>query len=102
MESTVLIKMFVLAFFKIGEILKQPECPAICKTRYVLACSVVSDSATVWTVACQAPLSIGFSKKIFWNMLLVPPPGDLCDPGIEPMSPALHPDSLLLGHWGSP
>ena len=44
MESTVLIRMFVLAFFKIGEILKQHECPAIFKTRYVLACSVMSDS----------------------------------------------------------
>ena len=35
-------------------------------------------------------------------MLLVPPPGDLHDPGIEPTSPALQADSLLLGRWGSP
>ena len=40
---------------------------------------------TLWTVARQAPLSMG---KI-WSGLLFPPPGDLPDPGIEPVSPAL-------------
>ena len=39
-----------------------------------------------WTVACQAPLSMGFSRQEDWNVLLCPPPGDLPDPGIEPMS----------------
>ena len=47
---------------------------------------------TLWTVAHQAPLSRGFSWQIYWSGLLIPPPGDLPHPGIEPvslMSPAL-------------
>ena len=48
--------------------------------------SVVSDSATLWTAAHQAPLSRGFSKREYWSGLPFPPPGDLPDPGIEPMS----------------
>ena len=46
----------------------------------------MSDSATLWTVACQAPLSMGFSRQEYWSRLPCPPPGDLPDPGIEPMS----------------
>ena len=50
--------------------------------------SVVSNSfATSWTVARQAPMSMGFSRQDYWNGLPFPPPGDLPDPGIEPMSP---------------
>ena len=48
--------------------------------------------ATPWTVACQTPLSMGFSRQEYWSGLPFPPPGDLPDPGIEPatfMSPAL-------------
>ena len=48
--------------------------------------------ATTWTVACQAPLSVGFSRQEYWSGLPYPPPGDLPDPGIKPtslMSPAL-------------
>ena len=52
-------------------------------------CSVVSDSATPWTVAHQAPLSMGFSRQQYWNGLPFPSPGDLPDPGIELRSPAL-------------
>ena len=47
---------------------------------------------TLWVVACQAPLSMGFSRQDYWSGLLCPPPGDLPDPGIEHvslMSPAL-------------
>ena len=47
--------------------------------------------ATVWTVAHQAPLSLGFSRQEFWCGLPCPPPGDLPDPGFEPVSPALSP-----------
>ena len=43
----------------------------------------------LWTVAHQASLSIGFSSQEYWNGLPYPSPGDLPDPGIEPMSPAL-------------
>ena len=58
------------------------------------ACSVVSDSATPWTVALQAPLFIEFSRQEYWSGLPFPSPGDLSHPGIEPASPTLEADSL--------
>ena len=59
--------------------------------------------ATLWTVACQAPLSMGFSRQEYFSGLPGPPPGDLPNPGIKPTSPAtpaLEADSLPLtqGH----
>ena len=42
-----------------------------------------------WTVACQAPLSMGFSRQEYWSRLTFLSPGDIPDPGIKPMSPAL-------------
>ena len=57
---------------------------------------------TPWTVACQAPLSMGFSRQKYWSGLPFPPPGDLPDPVIEPASPALRADSLPLSYLGSP
>ena len=45
--------------------------------------------ATPWTVAHQAPLSMGFSRQEYWSGLTFPPPGDLLDPEDEPLSPAL-------------
>ena len=59
-------------------------------------------AATLWTVACQAPQSVGFSRQEYWSALPFPLPGDLPDPGIELMAPAKQVDSLLLSHWGSP
>ena len=57
---------------------------------YVLNCfSCVQFFATSWTVARQAPLSMGFSKQEYWSGLPFPSPGDLPDLGIEPASPAL-------------
>ena len=50
--------------------------------------------ATPWTVACQAPLSMGFSRQENWSGLPFPSPGDLPNPGIEPGAPALQADSL--------
>ena len=50
---------------------------------------------TPWTVACQAPLSMAFSRQEYWSGLPVPSPGDLPNPGIESESPALQADSLL-------
>ena len=41
---------------------------------------------TSWTAACQAPLSMGFSKLEYWSGLSFPPPGDLPDPRTKPMS----------------
>ena len=61
--------------------------------------------ATLWAVAHQAPLSMGFSRQEYWSGLPLPPPGDLPDPGIKLVSlsaPALRADSLPLSPWGSP
>ena len=57
---------------------------------------------TPWTVACQARLSMGFSRQQYWSDLPCPPPQDLPHPGTEPGSPALQADSLPLSHQGSP
>ena len=62
--------------------------------------------ATPWTVAYQAPLSMGFSRQEYWSGLPFPSPGDLPDPGIiKPTyltSPALQVDSLLSEPPGKP
>ena len=47
------------------------------------------DSATLWTVAHQASLSMGFSRQQYWSGLPLPSPGDLSHPGIQPKSPSL-------------
>ena len=47
-----------------------------------------------WTIACQAPLSMGFSRQEYWSGLPLPSPGDLSNSGIEPGSPSLQADSL--------
>ena len=54
----------------------------------------MSDSGIPWTVAYQAPLSMGLSRKEYWNVLPFAPPGDLPDPGIKPWSPTLQADAL--------
>ena len=55
-------------------------------------------SATPWTVARQAPLSMKFSRQEYWSGVPFPSPEDLPDLGIEPGSPALQGYSLLLSH----
>ena len=54
-----------------------------------------------WTVAHQAPLSMGFPRQVYYSGLPFPSPEDLPNPGI-PASPALAEDSLSLRHLGSP
>ena len=49
---------------------------------------------TPWTVAYQAPPSMGFSRQEYWRGLPFPSPEDLPDPGIKPRSPALQADTL--------
>ena len=50
----------------------------------------MSDSfVMLWTVASQAPLSMGFPRKEYWSGLPIPSPGDLPDPRIKPKSPVL-------------
>ena len=61
--------------------------------------------ATPWTVAWQAPLSVGLFRQEYYSGLPFLPPGHLLDPGIKPTSyesSTSQVDSLLLSHWGSP
>ena len=58
--------------------------------------------ATPWTVALQAPPSMGFSRQEYWSGLPFPSPGDLLDLGIEPRSPASKADSLPSEPPGKP
>ena len=75
--------------------------------KFLCLCKILSSSSsrsevaksgptlgTPWTVACQAPLSVGFSRQEYWSGLPFPSPGDLPNLGIEPRSPALQADSL--------
>ena len=73
---------------------KLEQGPQLVITVYVHAKSLPSCLilCTPWTVACQAPLSMGLSRQEYWSGLPCPPPGDLPNPGTEPislMSPAL-------------
>ena len=55
---------------------------------FLLNCfSCVSCFVTLWAIACQAPLSVGFSRQEYWSGLPCPPPEDLPDSGMEPRSP---------------
>ena len=58
--------------------------------------------ATPWTVACQAPPSMGFSRQEYWSGLPFPSPGNLPDRGIEHRSPALQADALPSEPPGKP
>ena len=64
--------------------------------------SRVSLFATLWTVAHQAPLPMGFSRQEYWSGLPFPSAGDLPDPGIKPRSPALQADALTSEPPGKP
>ena len=69
-----------------------------------VSCSVVSNSATPWTIAGQIPLSMEFSRQEYWSGLPFPSPGDLPKPGIKPSSPFLSSFSFAsfwsLPYWG--
>ena len=67
---------------------------AVMKTNGDLVTKSCPTLVTPWTVVCQAPLSMAFSRQEYWNGLPFPSPGDLPYPGIEPGSPALQADSL--------
>ena len=61
----------------------------------------MSDSATLWTVACQAPLFMEFSRQESWSRSPFPSPGYLSDRGIKSACPALQADSLPLSYQRS-
>ena len=69
------------------------------------SCCITSENqlfATPWTVAYQAPPSVGFSRQEYWSGLPCPSPGELSDPGIEPRSPASQADALPSELPGKP
>ena len=72
----------------------------------VLCCaqslSCIQLFGTKWTVACQPPLSMRFSRQEHWSGLPCPPPGDLPNPGVESRSPTLQADSLPSEPPGKP
>ena len=72
----------------------QPEGVRLLSAGRGLVTKLCLTLVTPWTVARQAPLSMGFSRQEYWSGLPFPSPGDLPDPGIEPRSPALQADSL--------
>ena len=69
--------------------------------RCVHVCSVMSDSATPWTITHQAPLPMEFSRQEYWSGLSFPTPEGLPDPGIKQMSltQGSNPCLLHLLHW---
>ena len=74
------------------EHLRKTQVLSVC----VLRCfSCIQLLVTLWPVAHQASLSMRFSKQ-YWSGLLFPPPGNLPNPGIEPMSPAFQADSWFF------
>ena len=96
-----------------GEVCQGPDhCSSAyrspCCLRHLCVCVCESLShvrlfATPWTEEQgSSPLSMGFSRQEYWSGLPFPSPGDLPDPGIKLVSPAIQADSLLLSHQGSP
>ena len=78
----------------------------VCVCVCVCVCGLVAKSGltlvTPWTIACQAPLFMGFSRQEYWNGLPFPSPGDLPNPGSKLRSPALQADSLPTELQGKP
>ena len=62
----------------------------------------MSDSVTLWTIACQTSLSMQFPRQEYWSGLSFHSPGDLLGPGIKSRSPALQGDSLPAEPPGKP
>ena len=78
----------------------QVKCPSLlesCGGSVTKSCPIL---AAPWTVAHQAPLSMGFSRQENWSGYPFHSPGYLLDPGIESGSPTLQADSLLTESWG--
>ena len=90
-------------------LLSFPICVYVCVCVCVCVCVRAQSCLTLcdpWTITCQAPLSVEFSRQEYWSELPFPPPGDLPDPGIEPASPVVscigRQVLYLLSHRGSP
>ena len=79
-------------------------CPWGCKEsdmtgQLTHTCTVVSDSVMLWTVACQALQSTGFSRQEYWSGIPFPSPGNLPNPGIKPVSPVSSAFQRFFTHW---
>ena len=83
---------------------EEPNLQIRIKSQIKSFCSIaMSDSVTLWTAAYQVSLSMGFSRQEYWSGLPFPPPGDLPNSGMEPMSPAslaLTVGFFTIGHQG--
>ena len=94
-------KLWKNAFFILKNIffMRNKNCEFAPKHIYLkYECAMLSHVqlfAAPWTVACQVPLLIGFSRQEYWSGLPYTLPGDLPNPGIKPRSPTLQVDSLL-------
>ena len=75
----------------------KPGSPHHSKSEVTQSYQTVCD---LWTVAHQAPPSMGFSRQEYWSGLPFPSPGDLLNPGIEPRSPTLQADALTSASPG--
>ena len=83
------------SFSPIIFLVSPPHQWSLAKRKYMLShFSHVQLLATLWTVANQASLSMGFFRQEYWSGLPCPPLGDLPSPGIKPRSPTLQPYSL--------
>ena len=98
--------MFIAALFTTAKTWKQRKCPSaeewikttwpIYSMEYLCSCLLAQSCLTLsdpMDGSHQAPLSMGFFRHEYWCGLAFPLPGDLPDPGIKPMSPALQADS---------
>ena len=75
---------------------KSMEVPCAVYVCVLSSFSRVQLFVTLWTIARQAPLSMGFFQQEYWNGLACPPPGHLPDTGIKPASPV---STLLVGFF---
>ena len=95
--------MALSPFITIEQITKQcSRLPLLVLSLKVKSLSRVQLFATPWTVAYQAPPSMGLSRQEYWSGLPFPSPGALPDLGIEPGSPALRVDTLTSEPPGKP
>ena len=99
-EATVRTGHGTTDWFQIGKGVRQGCILSLCLFNLYAGFSSVQSLSRVrlfvtpWTVAYQAPLSMGFSRQECWSGLPFPSPGDLPDPGIKPGSPALQAEAL--------
>ena len=89
---------------KFRSLLKLMSMESVMLSNHLILCHplLLPPSPGVWTVACQASLSMGFSRQEYWSGLSFPSSRDLPNPGIKPRSPALQADSLPTELQGKP